>query len=124
MDKYRIDVVVEPVYLEEQSDVAADVYAFGYRVRMVNRGSVPVRLESRHWVIVDANGRVQEVRGPGVVGEHPHMAPGHGFEYTSWVRLETPYGSMEGSYRMRADDGTEFDASIPRFELVAPRVLH
>ena len=85
---------------------------------------MPARLLARHWVIVDANGKVEEVRGDGVVGEQPWMRPGDRYEYTSGAVLETAIGTMHGSYRMLADDGTEFDAAIPRFSLSVPRTLH
>jgi len=85
---------------------------------------VPAKLLNRHWVITDANSKVQEVRGAGVVGEQPHLSPGMSFEYTSGTVLETPFGTMRGSYQMKADDGTEFDADIPEFLLSTPRQLH
>jgi ApaG protein len=82
------------------------------------------QLLTRHWIITDANGRVQEVHGEGVVGEHPYLKPGEAFRYTSGAMIETPVGSMHGSYQMRADDGTLFDAPIPPFSLSIPRLLH
>ena len=89
-----------------------------------NQGSVAARLLERHWIITDANGKIEEVRGEGVVGEHPHLRPGEGFRYTSGAILETVVGSMRGSYQMIADDGTRFDAEIPPFVLSIPRTLH
>ncbi|HWT16790.1 MAG TPA: Co2+/Mg2+ efflux protein ApaG [Patescibacteria group bacterium] len=121
---YRIGVAAVPRFLEEQSQPADGRYAFAYTITLRNEGEVPAKLLTRHWVITDANGRVEEVRGSGVVGEHPHLAPGEVFEYTSGAVLETPVGTMQGSYRMLADDGTAFDAQIPRFTLSVPRTLH
>ncbi|POZ61000.1 Co2+/Mg2+ efflux protein ApaG [Chromobacterium alticapitis] len=121
---YQVEVEAEPQYIAEQSNMANDIYVFGYRVRIVNTGSEPAQLVSRHWIITDANQQVQEVRGMGVVGEQPHLEPGQAFEYTSATHLKTPYGSMKGSYQMVADDGRRFEADIPEMTLVAPRVLH
>lgn len=122
--KYQIAVEPESFYVEAESDVAADRYVFGYRIRITNSGQVPAKLLSRHWLITDANQQVQEVRGAGVVGEQPHLKPGESFEYTSGATLTTPWGTMKGSYLMEADDGTHFDAAIPEFILSTPRVLH
>lgn len=121
---YRIDVAAAPRFLEAQSQPAQGRYAFAYTITLHNAGDVPAKLLTRHWVITDANGKVEEVRGPGVVGEHPHLQPGERFEYTSGAVLETPVGTMQGSYQMIADDGTTFDAPIPRFTLSVPRTLH
>ena len=121
---YRIDVAAAPRFLEAQSQPAQGRYAFAYTITLHNAGDVPAKLLTRHWVITDANGKVEEVRGPGVVGEHPHLQPGEGFEYTSGAILETPVGTMQGSYQMVADDGTAFEAPIPRFTLSVPRTLH
>jgi ApaG protein len=123
-NKYRIEVEPEAYFVEEQSDVAADKYVFAYRIRITNRGAEPAKLVSRHWYITDANLQTQEVRGMGVVGEHPHLKPGETYEYMSGATLATPWGTMKGSYLMEADDGTQFDADIPEFVLAAPRVLH
>jgi ApaG protein len=122
--KYHITVSAEAFYQAQHSSVEEDRYAFAYRITIENTGSVPARLLSRHWVITDANGRKQEVRGMGVIGEHPHLQPGESYSYTSGSALTTPYGSMRGSYQMEADDGHTFDADIPEFHLIAPRVLH
>ncbi len=121
---YRIDVAAAPRFLEEQSKPAQGRYAFAYTITLHNAGDVPAKLLTRHWVITDANGKVEEVRGPGVVGEHPHLQPGERFEYTSGAILDTPVGTMQGSYQMVADDGTACDAPIPRFTLSVPRTLH
>jgi ApaG protein len=121
---YNIKVSVDTTYLESQSDKTDDRYVFAYTVTIQNNGDVPAKLLTRHWVITDSNGKIQEVRGDGVVGEQPHLKPGEGFQYTSGTMLETPVGTMHGSYQMQADDGTEFDAEIELFTLSAPRVLH
>lgn len=121
---YRIDVHVESVYVEEQSAPADGRYVFAYTVTIRNTGEIPAQLLTRHWIITDANSKVQEVRGEGVVGEQPHLNPGEGFQYTSGTMIETPVGSMRGSYQMRADDGVDFEAEIPAFTLAVPRVLH
>ncbi len=123
-DKYRIDVAVETSYLEEQSLADEDRYVFAYTVTIRNQGSVAAKLLTRHWVITDGNGEVQEVQGSGVVGEQPHLKPGERFRYTSGTVLDTPVGTMHGSYQMRADDGVEFDADIPVFRLSTPHTLH
>ena len=97
---------------------------FAYTITIRNEGTVPARLLSRHWIITDANGKVQEVVGDGVVGEQPHLEPGEGFRYSSGAILETPVGSMQGRYRMVADDGEHFDAPIAPFTLAVPGLLH
>lgn len=121
---YRIDVTAAPRFLEEQSQPALGRYVFAYTITLRNEGALPAKLLTRHWVITDGNGRVEELRGPGVVGEHPHLQPGESFEYTSGAMLDTPVGTMQGSYQMLADDGTAFLAPIPRFTLSVPRILH
>jgi len=122
--KYKIEVHVEPAYLPDQSVPTEDRYVFAYTITIRNAGSVPARLISRHWIIADANGQEREVRGEGVVGEQPHLAPGADYRYTSGAVLETPVGSMRGSYQMLADDGNCFDAPIAAFTLAIPRTLH
>ncbi len=122
--QHQIKVDVETVYLEEQSEPAEQRFVFAYTITLRNSGKVPARLLTRHWVITDANGRIQEVRGEGVVGEQPHLKPGQGFRYSSGAVLETPVGSMHGSYQMLADDGAHFDAPIPAFRLAKPGMLH
>lgn len=121
---HDINVTVKTAYIEAQSAPETNRYVFAYTVTITNTGKVPARLVSRHWVITDANEKVQEVRGEGVVGEQPHLSPGASFQYTSGTMIETPVGSMRGSYQMIADDGTEFDAEIPNFVLSMPRTLH
>lgn len=121
---YDITVTAESLYLPDQSDEAAERYVFAYRIRITNTGEVAAKLISRHWIITDAHQQVQEVRGDGVVGEQPYLQPGESFEYTSGTSIATPVGTMRGSYRMQADDGTEFDAPIAEFTLSIPRTLH
>jgi ApaG protein len=119
-----ITVDVDTRYLEDQSDPDEQRYVFAYTITIRNRGAVPAKLLTRHWVITDANGKVQEVRGEGVVGEQPHLMPGQGFRYTSGAVLETPVGAMQGSYQMLADTGVRFDAPIPAFTLAIPGTIH
>jgi ApaG protein len=123
-EMHRIDVGVETTYVDDQSDPAADRYVFAYTITISNTGSTAAKLINRHWLITDANGKTQEVRGEGVVGEQPYLRPGEVFRYTSGTVIETPVGTMEGEYEMRADDGRSFMAPIDRFSLAVPRVLH
>ena len=138
----RISVNVDTRYLEDQSDPGESRYVFAYTITIRNEGliaarllarhwlitdangTVPAKLLGRHWVITDANGKVQEVRGEGVVGEQPHLMPGQGFRYTSGAVLETPVGSMQGSYQMLADNGVRFEAPVPAFTLAIPGTIH
>ncbi|MBP7614976.1 MAG: Co2+/Mg2+ efflux protein ApaG [Steroidobacteraceae bacterium] len=122
--QHRIRVEVETSYLDEQSDPHEHRYVFAYTITIRNDGPTPARLLTRHWVITDANGKVQEVRGDGVVGEQPYLEPGQGFRYSSGAVIETPVGAMQGSYQMVSDDGLAFDAPIPPFRLAIPGVLH
>lgn len=122
--EHDVEVEVQTQYLDSQSDAEDRRYVFAYTITIRNRGKVGAKLLSRHWLITDADGKVQEVRGKGVVGEQPHLAPGAAFRYSSGAVLETALGSMQGSYRMEADDGTLFDAPIPPFRLAVPGVLH
>ena len=119
-----VRVTVRSRFLADQSSPAAGRWVFAYDVRIANQGAGSVQLISRHWVIRDAHGRVEEVRGPGVVGKQPTLAPGEAFEYTSFCPLPTPFGSMEGSYQMVAEDGRVFDAVIDRFSLSQPLALN
>ena len=121
---YSIEVEVETAYIEEQSSPEDNRYVFAYTITIRNAGSMAARLLTRHWVITDSNGKTQEVRGEGVVGEQPHLEPGESFQYTSGTMIETSVGSMRGSYQMIADDGVEFDAEIAPFTLSIPRTLH
>ena len=120
----RIDIEVETSYIEAQSAPEADRYVFSYTITIHNNGSQGARLLDRHWLITDANGKLQEVRGEGVVGEQPHLRPGEYFRYTSGTMIETPVGSMQGSYGMLSDSGERFDAEIKPFTLSQPRTLH
>jgi ApaG protein len=126
MDKNTCDIRIQVAtdYVDEQSEPSADRYVFAYTITITNNGDVPARLISRHWVITDANGKVQEVSGDGVVGEQPHLNPGEEFRYSSGAVLETPVGAMQGLYRMEADNGVNFDAPIAPFTLAVPGVLH
>jgi ApaG protein len=121
---YNIQVDVQTQYIAEQSDPEQERYVFSYTITLRNNGSVPAKLLTRHWIITNANGKTQEVRGEGVVGEQPHLKPGDGFRYTSGTVLETPVGSMQGSYQMVADDGVKFDAEIAPFTLSMPHTIH
>ncbi len=123
-EKHEITVEAVAQYLEDDSAPEEDRYVFAYRITLKNTGTVAAKLVSRHWIITDADGDVQEVRGLGVVGEQPELAPGESYEYTSGCALSTAVGTMQGSYQMRAADGTRFDAAIPVFTLSIPRVLH
>jgi ApaG protein len=122
--RYAIEVNAATQYLAEQSDEAAGRYVFAYTITLRNTGSVAAQLISRHWVITDAQGRVLEVRGLGVVGEQPLLEPGKTYEYTSGTAIATAVGTMKGAYQMVATDGTRFEATIPEFTLSVPRVLH
>jgi ApaG protein len=124
MPAYSIDVSAVTQYLADQSDEAAGRYVFAYTITIRNTGTVAAQLISRHWIITDAKGLVQEVRGLGVVGAQPVLQPGESFEYTSAAAIATPVGTMKGSYQMVASDGTRFEAPIPQFTLSVPRVLH
>ncbi len=121
---YDVAVQVQSFYLPEQSEPEAQRFAFAYTVRLHNAGDVAARLLSRHWLITDADGHTEEVRGDGVVGVQPLIQPGERYEYTSGAILKTSLGTMEGSYEMQAVDGTRFAAAIPAFVLSVPRVLH
>ncbi|MGO6670599.1 Co2+/Mg2+ efflux protein ApaG [Rhizobium ruizarguesonis] len=118
-----IEVVVEPFYLEEQSDPEDDRYVWGYRIVISNNSGIAVRLVNRYWNITDQNGQVDEVTGPGVVGEQPRLSPGDSYEYSSGCPLDTPSGLMFGHYQMETDDGEMFDVDIPAFSLDSPGLL-
>ena len=121
---YDIAVSAATQYLAEQSDEATGRYVFAYTITIRNAGSIAAQLISRHWIITDSQGLVQEVRGLGVVGSQPLLQPGESFEYTSGTSIATPVGTMKGAYQMVAEDGTRFEASIPEFTLSVPRILH
>lgn len=122
--KYEIRIKVATSYVDDQSEPDIDRYVFAYTITIENLSDVPAQLLRRHWVITDANGKVQEVSGDGVVGEQPKLGPGETFRYSSGAVLETPVGAMQGSYSMHSDDGADFDAPIPPFTLAVPGVLH
>jgi ApaG protein len=119
-----IRVDVETSYLPEQSDPDSRRFVFAYTITIRNEGRAPARLLRRHWLITDADGKVQEVHGDGVVGEQPHLQPGERFRYSSGAIIETPVGAMQGSYSMQGDDGARFDAPIAPFRLAMPGILH
>lgn len=119
-----IKVSVVPQFLEEQSSPDESHYFWAYSIEITNEGSETVQLKTRHWRITDAHGRLEEVRGPGVVGETPVLAPGESFSYTSGCPLKTPSGIMVGSYRMVTADGESFDVKIPAFSLDSPYAKH
>ena len=123
-DRYEFTVRVKTAYLREQSVPEDNRFVFAYTISITNTGNVPGTLLRRHWVITDANNKVQEVHGDGVVGEQPHLHPGQSFEYTSGAVLETPVGCMEGTYDIMAEDGVEFASQIPVFNLSTPLTLH
>ncbi len=123
-DRHNIQVSVRTQFLPDQSDGENGRYVFAYTITIRNSGTLPAQLISRHWIITDGNGRVQEVKGLGVVGNQPLLKPGESFEYTSGCVLDTPVGTMGGSYQMVADDGSPFEAEIPAFVLAMPRTLH
>ncbi len=122
----RYEVTVEPKarFLAEQSDPAKNQYVFTYTITITNTGDVAAQILSRHWIITDADHKVQEVKGLGVVGQQPLLKPGESFEYTSGASIPTAVGTMQGSYQMMAADGKAFDAPIPLFTLSVPRTLH
>ena len=124
LPSHDIQVDVDTLYVESESDPERDHYVFAYTVTIRNVGDAAARLLTRHWVIRDANGKVQEVQGKGVVGEQPHLKPGEGFQYTSGTTLPTSMGTMGGSYSLVTDNGIEFKALIADFLLSAPRTLH
>jgi len=126
MNEERCDIRIQvaTTYVDDQSEPDADRYVFAYTITISNDGDVAAKLLSRHWVITDANGKVQEVSGDGVVGEQPYLNPGERFRYSSGAVLETPVGAMQGLYRMKSDSGADFDAPIPPFTLAVPGLLH
>jgi ApaG protein len=122
--KHKIAVQTKVAFIPNQSDAEEKRYVFAYTITITNTGTVAAQLISRHWIITDANGEVQEVKGDGVIGEQPLLHPNESFEYTSGTAIATPVGTMRGSYQMVAEDGVSFDAPIPEFTLAMPRVLH
>ncbi len=123
-EKSDFNIEVATDYIDEQSEPDIGRYVFAYTITIENRGTVAARLMSRHWVITDANGKVQEVSGDGVVGKQPRLNPGEKFRYSSGAVLETPVGSMQGRYNMQSDSGVMIIAPIPAFTLAVPGLLH
>jgi len=119
-----IRIAVKSIYVDEHSNPDENRYVFAYTITIHNAGPSPAKLLTRHWLITDANGKVQEIKGKGVVGEQPYLRPGEGFRYTSAALIETPVGSMQGSYQMVSDNGQAFEAPIPIFRLALPHTLH
>jgi ApaG protein len=119
-----IRISITPHYWPERSSPEAGQFAFIYEVKIANMGAEPAQLRSRHWVITDGEGRVEEVRGEGVVGKQPKLEPGEHFEYSSFAMLRTPFGSMRGSYFMQRPGGIEFEAQIGEFALAMPHALN
>jgi ApaG protein len=119
-----IRITVKPSFWPERSQPGAGQFAFTYTVQITNVGPTSAQLMSRHWVITDGNGRVEEVKGEGVVGKKPMLEPGQAFEYTSWAMLRTPFGSMRGTYSMERPDGQTFEAKIAEFALTMPNSLN
>ena len=121
---YQFEISVETAYIKEQSLPEQNRYVFAYTITIHNAGTIAATLLRRHWLITDANNKIQEVRGDGVVGEQPYLLPGETYRYTSGAMLETPVGCMEGNYECIADDNVEFKAPIPVFTLAGPNKLH
>lgn len=121
---HAIEVNVDCQFIEEKSEPKRDRYLFAYTVTIRNNGTAPAKLLTRHWLITDANNKIQEVRGDGVIGQQPRLEPGEEHHYSSAAMIETSVGTMRGSYRMIDDDGVEFDAPIEQFVLSIPRTLH
>lgn len=123
-ENYDIQVTVNTKYIEAESNPEANRYVFAYTITIKNQGDIATKLISRHWIITDANNRIQEVKGKGVIGEQPYLRAGESFQYTSGTMLETPVGSMQGSYQMITDDDQHFDAIIEPFTLALPQILN
>lgn len=122
--QHDISITTKTNYVAEQSSPDMARYVFSYTITITNSGLVPATLLRRHWIITDANGKVQEVRGDGVIGQQPHIMPGESHQYSSAAVLETAVGCMQGSYEMQADDGSEFEAPVDVFNLSVPNALH
>ncbi len=123
-EKNKIIIEVVPQYIDAQSSPEANRYIFAYTITITNAGIIPAKLLTRHWLITDSNGKKQEVRGSGVIGEQPYLKPGESFRYTSGAMIETPVGVMQGKYVMLSDSGEQFKAPVPQFTLSIPRTLH
>ncbi|MCL4157994.1 UNVERIFIED_CONTAM: hypothetical protein GTU68_003716 [Idotea baltica] len=124
LNNYNIQVTVSTQYIEAESNPDANRFVFAYTIKIENKGEIAAKLLSRHWIITDANNRIQEVKGKGVIGEQPYLRSGESFEYTSGTMMETPVGSMQGTYQMVADDQHHFDAIIEPFTLALPKMLN
>ena len=123
-EKNKIIVEATPQYIASQSSPKEDRYVFAYTITITNAGIFPAKLLSRHWLITDSNGKIQEIRGEGVIGEQPYLKPGESFRYSSGAMIETPVGVMQGKYLLISDNGENFKAPIPKFTLSIPRTLH
>jgi len=123
-EKNKIIVTAKPRYIEAQSSADDDRYVFSYTIVIENQGQLTATLLSRHWLITDANGKIQEVTGEGVIGKQPRIRPGESFSYSSGAVVETPVAVMQGQYLLENSDGEQFNAPIPKFTLSIPRVLH
>ncbi|MDE2080700.1 MAG: Co2+/Mg2+ efflux protein ApaG [Burkholderiales bacterium] len=124
MVKPEFSCEVSVQYLPEQSQPPEGPYAFAYTVSIRNTGNITAQLVGRHWVVTDADGQVEEVRGLAVVGHQPLLKPGDHFEYTSWTRIATPHGQMRGTFFCMTEEARPFDAPVPEFQLVFPGLLH
>ena len=123
-EKYNIDVVIETAYIDEQSSPVLHHFVFSYTISITNTGELPTKLLRRHWFITNSEGKVFEVEGEGVIGDQPKIAPGETYSYTSGTVLDTPVGTMQGSYQMIAEDGSQLEVTIPAFTLAQPKHLH
>jgi ApaG protein len=121
---HNIYISVDTYYIEAESDAKANRFIFAYTITIKNNGAIPVKLLTRHWIITDANNHVQEVKGKGVVGEQPRLKPRESFKYTSGIIIETPVGSMQGSFHMETDDNQPFEVEILPFSLAVPHILN
>ncbi|CAH9018490.1 Co2+/Mg2+ efflux protein ApaG [Candidatus Nitrosacidococcus sp. I8] len=121
---YKVSVTAEPLFIEEQSDPDESRYVFAYTIKICNLSTIAVTLLARHWVITNGEGQVQEIHGQGVVGKQPYLKPGGEFCYTSGAMLETPVGTMQGSYSMVTEDGVAFEVDIGVFSLAVPGCVH
>lgn len=121
---HNFEVLAQPQYVASESKPNQDYHFFAYKITIKNLGTASAQLLSRHWIITDGNGRIEEVRGPGVIGLQPKIQPGQSFQYESACPLSTPHGSMRGSYQMVSELGESFEIEIPEFYLISPQALH
>lgn len=124
LSKYNVEIRVETVYLEDESNPSEDHYVFAYTITIINTGLLGAKLLTRHWIIANQDGKTYEVQGDGVVGEQPYLKPGEAYQYSSGTMLDTPIGTMQGIYQLIADDGQYFEATIAPFTLAVPNKLH